>query len=389
MFAGTAVVLTASVAAPQGFPAAEEQDAFAAVARAEEALDRAGSPEEVLRAAEQALAAAERARNAFVAADRRREAAEARYEAEYIESVARNWSCPDWGDPCAGVLFEQYAVDSTADAEYADVLGADAEAREARALAGRYRRYADRGRRHGLHSVEQSAANDDVGSSDALHARLRRRHQAANRAALDYVGRAAQTTSAAADRLVAGRDPAGAAVVRATEAAVAAAAAREVSEDGVRTDAALRAVLDAARRTLTALRTHVAAVEDASGTYEDPSSTGNDAGGGVPALEQATVDTFEGWLHALNAAVAEAEQVARETDGAARRGRLLLSAACRNAEDRMARAIDRVRNLAFGEDRPGFVPASAGAAIYDKLRERLDAARERARRTCAPVDFRR
>ena len=189
------------------------------------------------------------------------------------------------------------------DAEYADVLGADTEAGEARTLAAGYRRYAARSLEPGLNAREQAAANADVHVSNALHERLTHRHQAANRAALDNVSRAALTIATVAGRLLDRSRPTSSAgdLVRAAEASeVAAAAAATVPEDSDGTDTALHAVLDAARQTLTARRNHVAAVDEAAGADEETARVGENAGGvGVVDVGPATEDTFESWSRAL------------------------------------------------------------------------------------------
>ena len=187
-----AATLVAAAPAAAQLPTAEQR-AFDAVDRAIVAFNSAGGHAERVDAAEQVLDAAESARNTFIAADRDRDAADARYHAEYDASVARNQNC-DWDDFCFILLMAQYATDSAADAAYADVLGAEQEADQARALSERY------GRR-GLGRLAQRQVVSDVEASDALHRRLTGRHATANRAALDALSRATRALSTAVERL--------------------------------------------------------------------------------------------------------------------------------------------------------------------------------------------
>ena len=282
---GAAVLLAAGAAAAQ-LPGAEQR-AFDAVDRAIAGFESTGGRDEMFRAAQGILDAAEGALRAFNAPDQVRDAGYARYHAALSDVDALAVRC-DNGYRCdtddrgnTGVIYfdglvaayarvwEARSALSAANAAYVDAVGI-AGAAEARERAARFRRYANRMRRlQGTSDYMLARQRELIGASnaenDALNAlndRAVAAHVAANRAALDALGRAARALSTAAERLTDECNPATRApeVSRAAgraDRAAAAAADPEVSNDGNRTDAALDELISAARETFAALESCV------------------------------------------------------------------------------------------------------------------------------------
>ena len=281
---GAAILLAAAAAAQS--PGAERR-AFDAVDRAAARIESAGDSDETIRAARTVVEAAEGALSAFDAPDRARDAGYARYHATLREVDALAVRC-DNGYRCetdargnTGVVYfdglvaayarvwEARSGLSAANAAYLDAVGI-AGAAEARARTARFRRYAVRMRRlrgnsnhiRARQRVLIHASNAENNALNALHDRAIAAHVAANRAALDALGRAARALSSAAERLADDHCPGtrAAEVSRAAgraESAAAAAAGLEVSNDGHRTDAALNELIAAARETFGVLEHHV------------------------------------------------------------------------------------------------------------------------------------
>ena len=286
---GAAVLLAAEGAAAQ--MASAEQRAFDAVDRAIAGFESAGGREEMLRTAEGVLNAAEGALSAFNAPDQVRDATYARYHALLSEVDALAVRC-DNGYRCdtddrgnTGVVYfdglvaayaevwEARSGLSAANAAYVEAVGI-AGAAEARERAARFGRYADRMRRlqgNSAYMLERQrelirASNAENDALNALHDRAIAAHVAANRAALDALGRAARALATTAERLTDDYHPGtrAAAVSRAAglaERAAAAAAYPEISNDGNRTDAALDELIAAARETIVVLERHVQLVD--------------------------------------------------------------------------------------------------------------------------------
>ena len=282
---GLAVLLAATAAGAQ-LPGAEQR-AFDAVDRAIAGFENAGGLDETTRAARGVLDTAEGALSAFNAPDQVRDATYARYLAVLSEVDALAVRC-DNGYRCdtddrgnTGVIYFEGLVAayagvwearsglSAANAAYVEAVGIGG-AVEARERAARFRRYADRMRDlQGDSDTMLARQRELIGASnaenDALNAlndRAIAAHVAANRAALDALGRAARALSAAAERLTGACCPGARAadVSRAggrAERAAAAAADPNVSHDGNRTDAALDELIIAARETFAALERHV------------------------------------------------------------------------------------------------------------------------------------
>ena len=105
---------------------------------------------------------------------------------------------------------------------------------------------------------------------------------------------------------------------------------------------------------------------------------------GLPTIVQragsADVEQFAGWLYQVNAAVAEAEQAAAEAEqsAAASGGWFLRLTNCLGARDRVRQAISRVHSLTIAGNRPESIPAEAGVQAFERLRNRLDEADQRA-----------
>ena len=281
---GVALLVAAAPAVAQ-HPGAERR-AIEAVDRAIAGFKSAGARDETIRAARAVRDAAEGALSAFNAPDRARDAAYARYHAALREVDALAVRC-DNGYPCStnergntGVVYfdglvaayarvwEARSGLSATNAAYLEAVGI-AGAAEARARTARFRRYAVRMRRlrgNSNHTLARQrvlihASNAENNALNALHDRAIAAHVAANRAALEALGRAARALSSAAERLTDDHcpDTRAAEVSRAAgraESAAAAAAGPEVSNDGHRTDAALNELIAAARETFGVLERH-------------------------------------------------------------------------------------------------------------------------------------
>ena len=283
---GVAVLLATAAAAQ---PPTGEQRTYGAVDLAISGYESAGSPEAMLAAARQVLDAAESARNAFVGPDSTRSAAAARLDAAVSERRAVAVRC-DNGYYCTSpdadgvgpvdyfdgledayaTSFEAVSAVSAANAAYVEALGmAPGEARE---RAARLRHFADRmrglaGSTDYMRERRQAlvhAVNAEIDGRHALHSRAEAAHVAANRAALNALGRAARALSAGAARLTGGgySDTRAAELARAAAApdrAAAAAADPQFSNDlyTSRTDQALEELLLAAREAVTVMEKHV------------------------------------------------------------------------------------------------------------------------------------
>ena len=413
---GAAVLLLTAAAALAQLPSAE-QGAYNAVDDAVSAFRSASGRDEMTRAAGRILDAAERALNAFNAADSARDAALARYEAALEQSYALVIACDNGyncGDNELIVYFDgledAYAIQievlsavSAANASYVEAVGI-AGAAEARERAARFQRFSNRMRGlGGNNSAMQQRRNQlvrevnaEIAPNRALYFRAYAAHVAANRAALDALGRAGRTLSTAAGRLTDDYYPAtrAAEVTReaaALDRAVAAAADPEVSNDSDATDRALDDLILAAGEVYVVLESHVQLVEQAAREYErdpDPALPGQADVNRPADVESEPSGDFAGWVRQINAAVADAERAAGEAEqAAAGSGRWFSrSSACINAEGRVSQAINRVQNLTFGTRRPRFIPAEGGRQAWDELRERLDEAGRRARAACSSIE---
>ena len=413
--AGVALLLIAAAAAAQ-LPTAE-QSAFDAIDRAGAALNSAGGRFRMVESVAGVVAAAERARNAFAAADRARDAAGQRYEAAVADAASLAVRC-DNGYRCGGGGRIDYSDDLVAayarsiealsamlaaQAGYVETVGI-AGADAGRERAARLRRFANRMR--GLQGGDDEAAQRrnalldelriEVDGAGALHSRAVEAHVAANRAALAAIGRAAGMASTAAVRLTDDYYPGtrAAEVLRAADAAdraVSAAAAPGIPEDGDRTDAALDELIFAARETLVVLQSHVELVEQAAREYErDPEPAAPDdlpPDRREPAGDSEPAGDIDGWVRQLQAAVAAVERAAAEAERAASGAGswFARSNACMHAYQRALQAAFRVQSLT-GSRRPAFVPAEASAEVWSRLRDRVDAAADRASDACSSIE---
>ena len=276
------------------------------------------------RAAGRILDAAERALNAFASADSRRDAADARYHAAIEQRNAVTVNCDNFNcgdndlvDHFDGLedayarSFEALSALSAANASYVEAVGI-AGAGEARERAARFRRFANRMRGLGggssdmvRRSIELIAeVGAEIAPLRALHSRATAAHVAANRAALDALGRAGRTLSTAAGRLTDDYYPAtrAAEVTReaaALDRAVAAAADPEVSNGSDRTDAALDELILAAREVYVVLESHVQLVEQAAREYErdpEPALPGRADVDRPADVESEPAGDFAGWV---------------------------------------------------------------------------------------------
>ena len=271
-----ALTLAAGVLAPAPAVPQEsaEREAFAAVARAGEALDRASGGNALWRAAEQAVAAAEHAADAFLEADRARDAALVAYRAAYREALAGAVTCTN-GYPCTNgrvdpfdgfaaafaAHFELIADVSAANAVYVDAVGipgagaARARAVRLRGLASRMRDLGaidDPGRWNAL----VGSVGTEIDAGNTLHRRANEARHAADLALVDDVTRVVEAIHLAANRVAQRSRPAtgAAAVDGGTDSAAGARAAA-----GTVSDAVLRAALDTAQGAMESLRTRIVA----------------------------------------------------------------------------------------------------------------------------------
>ena len=303
-------VLAPAPALPQESVTAE-REAFAAVARAGEAVDRASGGDALWRAAEQAVAAAEHAADAFVEADRARDAALVAYRAAYREALAGAVTCTN-GYPCTNgrvdpfdgfaaafaAHFELIADVSAANAAYVDAVGipgagaARARAVRLRGLASRMRDLGaidDPGRWNAL--VGSVGAEIDAGN--ALHRRANEARHAADLALVDDVTRVVEAIHLAANRVAQRSRPAtgGAAVDGGTDSAAGARAAA-----GTVSDAVLRAALDTAQGAMESLRSRIvaAAISVPDVVPTRGAETGAPGGDDAPRAEAAVSEPADG-----------------------------------------------------------------------------------------------
>lgn len=433
-------VLAPAAAVPQESVTAE-REAFAAVARAGEALDRASGGNALWRAAEQAVAAAEHAADAFIETDRARDAALVAYRAAYREALAGAITCTN-GYPCTNgrvdpfdgfaaafaAHFELIADVSAANALYVDAVGipgagaARARAVRLRGLASRMRDLGaidDPGRWNAL----VGSVGTEIDAGNALHRHANEARHAADLALVDDVTQVVEAIHLAANHVAQRSRPAtgGAAVDGGTDSAAGPRAAA-----GTISDAVLRAALDTAQGAMESLRSRIVAaaisVPDVVPTRAaEPGVPGGDdapragtaatepepanavapragtadaeleplddaparAGTADAALEP--VDDVARWAGALTAAARAAEQAAADAEAAAGGSGRSRAASCSDAEARVTAAAARVSSLTIGDDRPRFVPARTGRETYSDLFHLLDAAQRRARAACRSI----
>ena len=389
-------VLTPAPAFPQE-PATTGREAFAAIARAGEAVNRAPGGNALLRAAEQAVAAVEQAADAFTEVDRARDAALVAYRAAYREALAGAVTCAN-GYPCTNdrvdpfegftaafaAHFELIAAVSAADAVHVDAVGipgADA----ARARAVRIRGLAARMR--DLEAIDEpgrwnalvGSVGAEIDAGNVLHRRATAARQAADRALVDDVTRVMDALNTAANR-----------IPQRNRGAAAAAGVRTAAGD-----AALRAALDTARDAIESLRSRIVAaatsVQDVAPASAAETAVRRDddaPGADTAATEPEPADEVAGWVSALTAAARAAEQAAADAEAAAggRGSSSSRASSCIDAEARVTAAATRVASLTVGDDRPPDVPARTGRETYSDLFDLLDAAKRRARAACSSIE---
>ena len=411
-----ACALAPAPAAPQA-PAAAEREAFAALGRAVEAVERAPDGDALRRAAGQAVAAAEQAANAFAETDRARDAALAAYRAAYREALAGAVTCTN-GYPCTNgrvdpfdgfaaafaAHFELIAAVSAANAVHVDaagIPGADA----ARARAARIRGLAARMRDLGAVDDPRrwnalvASVGAEIAAGNALHGRANEARYAADRALVDAMTRVMDALYLAANRIP--RPNRGA--------------------------AARRDALDSARGAIESQRSRI--LEAATSAPDVVPTRPADTGGGDPRQAVATTaapavsepetdapravtaasepapaddvapradtaaadpepaDDIASWGRTLIAAASAAEQAAADAvaaAGASGSSRARASS-CSDAEARVTAAAARVASLTVGDDRPRYVPTRTGRETYSDLFHLLDAAQRRARAACRSI----
>ena len=404
---GLLMAATAPAVAQQ--PYGSEQRAFEQVARAVESFGY--SP--TLAGAEEVLAAAESARNAFATAEAARDSRHERVHALAAErtpdclndSACRisnphgsNCSAPpyrnsqDWLPGIFNDCLEHSVAPSWSRAlrlnarhhdavgEYLDLVGIDDAS--AQGLAENTRLYANAFGR--ITSSLRRILDDYWGSAHDLHGHAVNAHVRLHRTALEAVSRAARAVSQAANQL--GDDYYGIGIQNVRRAAAeldrALSAARGAERNGDETDRALDSMVAAARQTVAALRTNLAA----SRRYEaepDPGQQEPVVRPGRPAPSAEPTDSFDpdAWAADIRAAVAAAESAAGDAEAAARSSREPLWArnACVNAAARVANYSSRVSSLIY-ENR--FIPSRGMAQAWSRVRERLENAMARASAAC-------
>ena len=429
----TVLTLAAGVLAPAPAvsqePAAAGREAFAAVARAGEAVERARDGDALWRAAEQAVAAAEHAADAFVEVDRTRDAALVAYRIAYREALAGAVTCTS-GYPCTNgridpfdgfaaafaAHFELLAAVSAANAAYVDAAGVPG-AGEARARAARIRGLAARMRDLGAIDDPRrwnalvAGVGAEIAAGNLLHRRATEARHAADLSLVDDVTRVVEAIHLAANLVATPPRPAagGAAVDGGTDSAAGARAAA-----GTVSDAVLRSALDTAQGAMESLRARIvaaaASVPDVRparaadtgvpGATAEPAAAGHvvrgsptetarpgnddDAPGAADAGPEPVGDVAR-WAGALTAAARAAEQAAADAEAAAGGSGRSRASSCSDAEARVTAAAARVSSLTVGDDRPRFVPARTGRETYSDLFHLLDAAQRRARAACNSI----
>ena len=212
-----AVVLAASAAAAQGLTPAE-QEAFAALARAADAVERAGDRTALLiQTATRLATAAREALNAFDAADGERETAAAAYRAALRATQAGTVTCASY--PCTNNRLEPFDGIGRALAEhlqriagvlfvtavYVEMVGVTG-AEEARERGGRVRQLAAAmGRVDAAEATDRWNAlldelREDVAAANALYDRAAAAAATDRRALFDDVHRMVEAVAAAATR---------------------------------------------------------------------------------------------------------------------------------------------------------------------------------------------
>ena len=412
-------VLAPAPAAPQA-PAAAEREAFAALGRAVEAVERAPDGDALWRAAGQAVAAAEQAANAFAETDRARDAALAAYRAAYREALAGAVTCTN-GYPCTNgrvdpfdgfaaafaAHFELIAAVSAANAAHVDaagIPGADA----ARARAARIRGLAARMR--DLDAIDDprrwnalvASVGAEIAAGNALHRRANEARYAADRARVDDVTRVMDALYLAANRI---RQPnRGAAALR--DALDSAWGAIESQRSRILEAATSAPDVVPTRRADTGgtgggdPRRAVAATADAAVTEPVPDAPRAVVAASEPepaddvapradtaAADPEPADDIASWGRTLIAAARAAEQAAADAEtaaGASGSSRARASS-CGDAEARVTAAAARATSLTVGDDRPRYVPTRTGRETYSDLFHLLDAAQRRARAACRSI----
>lgn len=154
---------------------------------------------------------------------------------------------------------------------------------------------------------------------------------------------------------------------------------------------ALRAA-GAARRSAAGTKAASTSLETAARVDETPAGNAPAAAeepsvGGAPAAPEPSGD-LTAWVRAVDGSLTDAEGAAAQAEAAATGagGWFLRTMACLDAEERMLRALDRVRSLTTGEGRPEGVAPATGNEVYVELGERMAAAREQVRTACEFIE---
>ena len=423
------VVVAAAAAAAQGLTPAE-QEAFAALVRAAEAVERADDRIALIQAAAQLSTAARQALNAFDAADGEREAAAAAYRAAVRAAQASTVTCAN-GYPCTNNRLDPFegiaralaehlqriAGVSFATAVYVETVGV-AGAEEARERGGRLRqmaagmgRYARRSPRPTRCTTGRPPRPRQTGApcSTTCTGWWKPFAAAAIRAPGDLASRAVMGD--VQDRLVALRarlstvaqpadaDAADDEVARVSDLATTGGGSSEEAETGATTEAGVADALAALDR---AFETQGAAQDDArpaeagvadalaalDRAFETQGAAQDDAAGAADDADEPEPADLAAWVRAVNAGVRRAEEAARAAEAAAASGGSWFSrmAACVDAHDRLESAVERAEALTLGATRPAFVTTAAGAEAYAEVEARLDAAREDGRMACESIE---
>ena len=221
-----------------------------------------------------------------------------------------------------------------------------------------------------------------IASFNSTESRLREADAAANRIVLDVVGRAARSILTTAERAASEYGPDGNTVsvdraATAVDSAVATAAAPDVSEDVVRTKAALDGLIEAMQETITLLRS----------TSEFHIADGVSNNASPPASEPEPANDSAAWRRQVADAVNIAEQAAEQAAAGTPDSGDLFSrvSACLESRQRVQGAMHRVEDLTTGSSRPQPIEAETGRQVWEEFHERLEAAAQQSTAACTAI----
>ena len=200
----------------------------------------------------------------------------------------------------------------------------------------------------------------ELDASNVLYRRATEARNAADRALVGDVDRVMEMLYTAATRLARQSSMGGGA--RGAGGTAASVGVAAVAAD--RTEAALRAAVDAAREGLETLRAHI--VEAMTSMQDVSAGNHDDTATDARAAEPEPAEDFESWVRALNAAARAVEQAAADAEAVARGSGSWFSRAssCIDAEGRATAAATRVSSLVVCP-RNGFTLSSCGRRVAE------------------------